>query len=128
MNPFEYDSKFDVDEFLEQSNENERQRLENELQRIEDQLIERDQLHKETLGELESKKAWYTERLETLYKQSRGTTGERKKLKSRIEEFYQRIRKEKRSRWRDRQELELERQEVLRALEELDDDSLFDLF
>ena len=49
-------------------------------------------------------------------------------MQSRIAEFYSEIRSEKRQQWRDRIELEMELREVERSLEELEDDSLTDLF
>lgn len=112
---------FDVADFLERSQESERQRLEEELKRISRQLEERDRINREVLDELESKLDWYTNRLETLYKQSRGKNGKREKLKMQIEEFYREIREEKQSRWRDRQELEKERRELIRDLDQLED-------
>ena len=112
---------FGVAHFLEQSQENERQRLKEELERISRQLEERDQIHREVLDELGSKLDWYTGRLEILYKQSRGKNGKRKKLKTQIKEFYREIREEKQSHWRDRQELEKERRELIRDLDQLED-------
>ena len=112
---------FDVADFLERSQESERQRLEEELERINRQLEERDRIHREVLDELESKLDWYTDRLETLYKQSREKNGKREKLKTQIEEFYREIREEKQSHWRDRQELEKKRRELIRELEETEE-------
>ena len=112
---------FDVANFLERSQESERQRLEEELERINRQLEERDRIHREVLDELESKLDWYTDRLETLYKQSREKNGKREKLKTQIEEFYREIREEKQSHWRDRQELEKRRRELIRELEETEE-------
>jgi len=112
---------FDVADFLERSQENERQRLEEELERINRQLEERDRIHREVLDEPESKLDWYTDRLETLYKQSREKNGKREKLKTQIEEFYREIREEKQSHWRDRQELEKKRRELIRELEETEE-------
>lgn len=130
MDYFDYDEDpeaFDVDAFLEASQENERERLEDELAKIDQQLEERDQLHDEIIEELEGKLEWYVERLETLYRRVVGKQDEREQLKARIEAFYEDLREERRARWRDRQELEMERREVLRALEEVDDDAFIDL-
>ena len=41
--------------------------------------------------------------------------------------LYKDIRHEKRNRWRDRQELERERRELLKEIEELDEDPISDL-
>jgi len=115
---------FDVTDFLEQSQKNERQRLKEELELINRQLEERDRIHQETLDELESKLDWYTDRLETLYKQSRGKNEKREKLKTHIKELYREIREEKQSRWCDRQELEQDRRDMIRELNELEDNIL----
>ena len=123
----DYNLDFDVEDFLEKSQEKQRERLEQELDRIEDQLEERRQIHEDTIDELESKRDWYIDRLETLYQRNVGKQGERGKLKTRIEELYTAIRTEKRSHWRDRQELERERREVLHSLAELADETLSDL-
>ena len=45
-------------------------------------------------------------------------------LKDQIEGFYTELRREKRSQWRDRQELEQERREILRELTEIKMDDL----
>ena len=122
-------SGFSVEEFLRKEQQNEEEGLERELERIESLLEERSKIHSETVEELESKLDWYVERLEDLYNEFGGVEEEKKrKLKSRIEEFYSEIRSEKRQQWRDRIELEMELREVERSLEELEDDSLTDLF
>jgi chaperonin cofactor prefoldin len=124
---FNYDSGFDIDEFLEQSQEEQRQRLETELERIEKQLEERDRVHEEVIDELESKLDWYTDRLESLYKQMRGKDGERSQLKTRINTFYKQIREEKQQHWQDKQELERQRRELLRKQREIESSSLDEL-
>lgn len=111
---------------LEQFQENERRRLETELRRIDDQLERRDELHEEAMDELVSKRDWYIERLETLYKRAGRNRDERDALKQRIEEFYEAIRTEKRQHWRDRQKLQRERREVLRELDEVAATDLLD--
>jgi len=55
---------WDLDRFLEENKENQRQRLETELERIQIQLDRRDELNEEVLDELGSKLDWYLERLE----------------------------------------------------------------
>ncbi|MFB6199856.1 MAG: hypothetical protein ABEJ83_03180 [Candidatus Nanohaloarchaea archaeon] len=127
---FDYDEfqNFDVERFLEESQEQERQRLESELERIKDQLEEREIIHREVIEELNSKKDWYVDQLETLYQRSQGKiSGERDRLRNRINEIYREFREEKRSRWRDRQELEKERRELIRRLEELKNEKLSEL-
>ena len=85
---------------------------------IEEQLERRDEVHEEIVDELESKLDWYKDRLESLYKQSRGRNGEREQLKQRISSFYRQLREEKQQHWRGRQELEQERRDLLRELNE----------
>lgn len=117
----------DIEDLLEQSEQREKERLERELDRIETQLEERDRIHEEAINELEPKLHWYIDRLETLYTRGGGNQEEREHLKSRITELYRVIREEKTSRWRDRRELEHERRELLRAIEEVEDSDLGDL-
>jgi len=101
---------FDVDEFLEESQHQEEERLEREVEQIFEQLEERDRIHEEALTELESKLEWYIDRLEELY--FRGLQEGKEDLKERIKEFYREIRLEKREWWRDRQKLEKERRQL----------------
>ena len=120
---------FDVEEFLKSEQRSEEERLEQELQRLESLLEERREIHSETVEELESRVDWYLEKLE---KASRGLgagdTREKERLKSKIDEFYSEIRGEKRQQWKDRIELEMEIQEVEKALEEVrDEDELWKL-
>jgi ElaB/YqjD/DUF883 family membrane-anchored ribosome-binding protein len=118
-------SGFSVEEFLQQEQRSEQERLEQELKRVEDLLEERREIHSETVEELESKLDWYVERLEDLY-HSFGAVDEdeKRELKGKIEEFYSDLRREKRNQWRDRIELEMELREVERSLEELEDEEL----
>jgi len=111
----------DIESFLEESQEQQKQRLNQELERISEQLEKRESIHQETLNELESKLDWYIERFETLRKRSFGNEEEKQRLKQQIKEFYREIRQEKQQRWRDRQELEKERRQLLRDLEEINE-------
>jgi len=122
----EYDThtdELDVERFLQDSTERQEKRLEQELARIEEQLSEREEIFETHKSELESKLDWYIERLETAYRQRRDPED----LKQRIEEFYQLLRQERVKHWRDRQELEQERRELLRELEVLSDADLTEL-
>lgn len=120
---------FDVEDFLRKEQESEKERLEKELERIEELLSEREEIHLDSVSELESKLDWYIERLEDLYRGIGGAPEEQKeKLKSRIEEFYSELRREKRSQWKDKIELEAELREIERSLDEVEDESLNELF
>ncbi len=126
MEYLEYDThtdELDVERFLQDSTERQEKRLEQELARIEEQLSEREEIFETHKSELESKLDWYIERLETAYRQRRDPED----LKQRIEEFYQLLRQERVKHWRDRQELEQERRELLRELEVLSDADLTEL-
>lgn len=118
----------DVEEVLERTRSAKRYRLERELERIREQLEDREEVHADIVQELEFKVDVYQRRLEDLYTTGRGERdGERRRLQDRIESFYRALREEHREHWRDRQELEQERREVLRELAELEDGSLSDL-
>ena len=109
---------WDLDQFLEENQGNQRQRLETELERIQDQLDRRDEINEEVLDELGSKLDWYLERLEDEYHTHGSSNVD--ELKSEIKRFYSLIRDEKQQHWTDKQRLERERRELLRELNELE--------
>jgi superfamily I DNA/RNA helicase len=117
---------WDLDRFLEENQENQRQRLETELDRIQNQLDRRDEIHEEVLDELGSKLDWYLERLEEEYRAHGSSDVD--ELKSEIKRFYSLIRDEKQQHWNDKQRLERERRELLRELNELEGFDFQDLF
>jgi len=121
-----FDTGFDVEEFLRESEQRDRERLADELERIDDLLDERERIHEDAVSELESKLEWYIERLEDLNR--RGIDRDQDELKQRIEEFYRDIREHERKQWLDRQELERERREVERELEQADLDEVLEAF
>lgn len=127
MEYFEYDAtdtdELDVEQFLTESHEQQEQRLQEELARIEEQLSERSEIFETHRSEFEAKLEWYVERLETAYRQRRDPED----LKQRIDEFYRLLRQERVKHWRDRQELEQERRELLRELDQLSDADLSEL-
>jgi DNA repair exonuclease SbcCD ATPase subunit len=119
------DNDLDIEDFLEETQQNQKHRLEDELEKIREQLDQRDQLHKEILEELESKLDWYLERLENEY--SRVGSPDVDQLKAEVKRFYTQIRNEKQQHWRDKQELEKERRQILQEIDELSlDESLFE--
>jgi len=118
----------DLNEVMEKSQESAEERLVQELERIEQQLEARNEVHDEIVDELEFKVDWYTDRLESLYKMGQGREdGKRERLQNRIEAFYGELREEKQRHWRDRQELEQERRDLLRELAGLEGESLSDM-
>lgn len=117
----------DVEEFVNRSLEDEKSRLEDSLTEVEELLEERVEVRESTLEELQSKLDWYLQRLETVYRRPGTQPDKRAVLKNRIKEFYTEIRREKRSSWQDRQELEEEKRELRQELGELEDaDTVFD--
>ena len=132
MDYFDYSQEltedFDIESFLEESHQQQKQRLNQELEKIDEQLERRELIHQEVLNELESKLDWYTEQLDDLRKRSFGKKERKQRLKQQIQWFYQEIRKEKQQRWRDRQELEKQRRDLLRELNEIDTDVFEQLF
>lgn len=117
----------DIESFLNESQERSRELLEKELERIREELESRDRIHRENMDELESKLDWYLDRLKTAYDTFNGAGEDIDELKEKIEVLYKDIRHEKRNRWRDRQELERERRELLKEIEELEEDWISDL-
>jgi trichohyalin len=123
MKYFEYGDPglgFDIRKFLQKSQEQQERHLETELERIEQQLDEREAIFEKHREDLESKLEWYLDRLRNAYK----TTGDVEPLKEKVDEFYDLLREERVQHWRDRQELEQERCELLRELRELEDTDL----
>jgi len=118
------DTGFDMEEFLEKSQHHQEQRLEQQLERIKRQLEERDRIFEENRNELESKLDWYLERLQEEYNSVSPESVE--ELKGKIEEFYELLRVEKRKHWRDRQELEQERRDLLRDIDETGGEGLLE--
>lgn len=114
-----------VEQFLERSQHQHRERLAAELDRIDDQLADREAIHAEIVDELEWKIERYTDRLERLYRTGRGKRdGARDRVKDGIVTFQRELREEHRRHWEDRQELERERRAILRELAEIDDENL----
>ena len=112
---------FDIESFLEESQELEQQRLKDELERIDQQLEQREEIYNEATRELESKLEWYVDRLQDLnQRRFSGNKEKEEQLKTKIEDLYSELRQERRSAWRDKQELEKERRELLRELDEIE--------
>jgi len=123
MEYFDYGADLDIEEFLQESQEQQERQLEAELERIEQQLEEREEIFEKHREDLESKLDWYLDRLKQAYR----TMGDVEDLKEKVEEFYDLLREERVRHWRDKQELEKERRELLRELRELEDTDLSEL-
>jgi len=120
-----FDNGFDVEEFLEQSQNREQEHLERKLDRVDKLLEKRREIHEEAVNEIESKLDWYVERLEDLYRTGLGSNKD--ELKQRIEQFYTELRELERKHWLDTQELELQREEIEKELQDADLDDFLDL-
>lgn len=114
-----------VDQFLDRSQHQHQERLAAELGRIEDQLDEREAIHEEIVAELEWQIDRYTDRLDRLHGTGRGKQdGTRDQVRERLATFQRELREERRAHWRDRQELERERRDLLRELAAMENDVL----
>jgi predicted phage-related endonuclease len=114
---------------LEQSQEAEEERLRQELERIEHQLSRREDLREQAVDDLRSKLDWYLERLELVYRRPGSQKEKQERLKQQVQELYRQIRMEKRSAWKDVQELEREHRRLHSELSELEDtDIVSELF
>ena len=96
------DPGFDVEEFLEESQNRQRQRLEHQLERIEEQLDERKRIFKSQRSGLESKLEQRLGELETAYRLS----GDVEELKKEIRELDSRLHQEEQEQRTDGQESE----------------------
>jgi len=120
-----FDNGFDVEEFLERSQKREQKQIERKLDRVDKLLENREKIHEDAVTELESKLDWYIERLEDLYR--RGLGGDKEELKQRIEQFYTELRELERKQWLDTKELQLQREEIEKELQDADLDDVLDL-
>ncbi|RCU47015.1 hypothetical protein DU504_06675 [Haloplanus salinus] len=112
---------FDIESFLKESQELEQQRLEEELERIKHQLEQRKEIYNEATQDLESKLEWYVDRLQGMNQRRFSSDKEKEEqLKTKIGDLYSELRQERRSAWRDKQELEKEKRDLLRELEEIE--------
>jgi DNA repair ATPase RecN len=118
------DTGFDVEGFLEKSQKRNKTRLEQQLERIENQLEERDRIFEERRSGIQSKLDQRLEELEAAYRLS----GDVEDVKQEIEELYIALDQVEQENWSDRQELEKERRELIRELDELSDPDLDRLF
>lgn len=116
---------FDVERFLEQSQKREQEQIERKLDRVDKLLEEREEIHEDAVTELESKLDWYIERLEDAYRT--GLNESKDELKQRIEQLYTELRELERKQWLDTKELQLQREEIEKELQDADLDDVLDL-
>ncbi|SNR68912.1 hypothetical protein [Halorubrum vacuolatum] len=120
-----FDTGFDVQEFLERSQKREKEQIERKLDRVDKLLEEREKIHENAVTELESKLNWYVKQLEELYRTGIGQ--DKDELKQRIEQFYAELRELERKQWLDTKELELQREEIEKELQDADLDDILDV-
>lgn len=116
--------EIDIEEFLQESNEKEKQRLKNELERIRVQLFNRAEIHERIIDNLNSKIEDFVGKLEELYSGFGTKEKNINRVIKKLYKAYSRIQNENRSYWQDKQDLEKEKREIIRELEELEDESL----
>jgi len=112
-----------VRRYLEQSQEADQDRIDAVLARIDDQLAARKTLHDEIVADLEWQVETYEQELDRLSKPGMAKTAAKEQLYDRLHELRLAMQDEHRAHWRDRQELERERRDLLWERAALTDDA-----
>jgi len=118
LEPVEPELDLDLEALVRRSLGREESRVETELEEVERLLEDRRSIHEGSVSEVESRLEVYVDRLEQEYR-LRGDSEKASELKSRVLEFYRRLRELERERWLDVQDLERQRRDLLRELERL---------
>lgn len=113
----------DVEEFLEESRRRQEQRLKQHLQEIKEQIRERHEVYEKYMEVLENRISVHQDRKSDAGNVRRPFEEE---VLSKLEDLYESLRGEMREKWRDIQELEREKREVEKELDELKDAELLD--
>jgi hypothetical protein len=114
------DSWNDIEQLLQKSQTGERQRLEKKLQEIDRNLEKRHSIHGDIISDLDHRIEEYEEELRVQKRQLHGPT-ETDRLEELISELKERRQEKRLEHWRDIQELEHERRQLLFELEELEE-------
>ena len=117
---FEWD---EVDELLEESRRRQENRLKQHLEEIKEQIRERNQVYEKYMEVLESRIKVHQERKDSAGNVRRPFEEE---VLAKLEDLYESLRGEMREKWRDIQELEREKREIEKELDELKDAELLD--
>ena len=113
----------DVEEFLEESRRRQEQRLKQHLQEIKEQIRERHDVYEKYMEVLEKRIEVHQGRKSDAGNVRRPFEEE---VLSKLEDLYESLRGEMREKWRDIQELEREKREIKKELDELKDAELLD--
>lgn len=117
---FEWD---DVDELLEESRRRQENRLKQHLQEVKEQIRERHEVYEKYMEVLENRIEVHQDR-----KSDAGNVRRpfKEEVLAKLEDLYESLRGEMREKWRDIQELEREKREIEKELDELKDAELLD--
>lgn len=111
---------------LDAASERERDRIGEQLKRIDRQLEDREEIHVRNVAELEEELEEAREDLAAFTTRSfydeAAAQRERERLEERVAELRQQLRRERRARWENHQNLRREKRDLVRELEEVEDD------
>jgi DNA repair exonuclease SbcCD ATPase subunit len=113
----------DIDEMLEESRRRQKNRLQQHLDEIEEQIRERHEVYEKYIEILEERISVHDNRLDGAGNVNRPFEEE---VLAKLEDLYESLRGEMREKWRDIQELEREKREIEKELDELKDAELLD--
>ena len=115
----------EIKAFLEQSEEQQKERLAKQLILIGRQLEERKEIREKTTEDIQRQIERCTSTLRQIYQGPfGGNSEERETVTDELADLYAELREVYRQYWDDRQTLEKERREIIQQMEELDDESL----
>ena len=117
---FEWD---EVGELLEESRRRQKNRLQQRLRDIEGQIRERREVYEKYIENLEDRISVHDNRLDKAGHVNRPFEEE---VLAKLEDLYESLRGEMREKWRDIQDLEREKREIEKELDELKDAELLD--
>lgn len=118
-----------IKELLEASEQRQKEGLAQEILLIGRQLERQGEIHEETVDGIVRQIETCVEELRQIYRGPFGGDNKASKdVEERLAELYAELRDVYRQRWIDRQALENELREVIRRLNEVDDESISDLF
>jgi hypothetical protein len=117
---FEWD---EVGELLEESRRRQKNRLQQRLRDIEGQIRERREVYEKYIENLEDRISVHDNRLDKAGHVNRPFEEE---VLAKLEDLYESLRGEMREKWRDIQDLEREKREIEKDLDELKDAELLD--
>jgi DNA-binding transcriptional MerR regulator len=118
----------DIKELLEGSEQRQKERLAREVLLVGRQLERRDEIHEKSVDGIVLQIEQCVEELRQIYRGPfGGDESASKEVEERLAELYAELRDVYRQRWIDRQGLEGELREIIRRLNEVDDESISEL-